>query len=76
MLYALDMSPDTISALQAVAIAIVGGIVAVRIRKLDTEQRRARRAAREEKRRCDGLEKRVKELEEQLQRCVKARRRK
>lgn len=76
MLLGAELSPDAISALQAVAIAVIGGIVAVRIRKLDTEQRRAARLAREEKQRCDGLELRVKELEEQLQRCVKARRRK
>jgi hypothetical protein len=75
-MFAFELSNESINALQAIFLAIVAGIVAVRIRKIDLEQRRSRRQAREERERCNGLEKRVVELEAQLKRCLHARRRK
>jgi hypothetical protein len=75
-MFAIELTNESIGAIQAIFLAIVAGIVAVRIRKIDLEQRRSRRQAREERERCNGLEKRVVELEGQLKRCLHARRRK
>ena len=75
-MFALELTPDAINALQAIALAIVAGFVALRTRRIDVQQRRARRQAREERERCNGLERRVVELEEKLKRCTAARRRK
>lgn len=75
-MFALELSSEAIGGLQVVALAVVAGYVALRTRKIDTEQLRARRTMRAEKARCDALEARVVELEALLKRIGTVRRRK
>lgn len=76
VLLAVEVPPDAIGALQAVAIAIVAGYVALRTRKIDAVQKKAAARYRRERERCDKLEQRVDELERRRDaRIERARRR-
>lgn len=71
MLFADDVPPNLISALAAIATALVGAWLTVRVHKIDRSARRLRRRIRHERARCDGLEQRLGEVEQALADCEK-----
>lgn len=68
------VSPDGIQAIQAVLLAIVAAWVAVRTRQLDTASKAADKRAEAHRDYCEGLEKRVKKLEELTRRSKRGKR--
>lgn len=58
-----------------VAVALVGAWTTVRVHRIEQHAKRSRRLSRAEKQRCDGLERRVVELEKALSACLTARKR-
>lgn len=73
MLFA-DAQPETwVQVVAIVATAVVGAWTTIRVKQLDRQSRRQRRRAAEERKRCDGLEHRVAELETALRACVRSR---